>query len=432
MKILYLSSDPGIDVAGRSGGSVHIRALVRALVGLRHQVTLVSSSVSSPAALEKEMGIQVRATPVAKLNRALGWCIKNTERVMGLHRRRNPDAVRLLHNIKFLRAARRVARELRPDFVYERYSLWGLAGGRLSRELSLPLVLEVNAPLTYEQERRAGLTLPRLARRVERDIWQKADLIVAVSEQLRADLIAAGVAPDRIHVLPNAVDPFLFREDLDGAPVRQRLGLDGRFVVGFVGTFKPWHGVDLLLAAFRELHREDADAHLLLVGHGPSRGELETQVSRAGLTGAVTFAGSVPHEDVPQYIAAMDVAVAPAPVLDRFYYSPLKLFEYMAMRRPTIAARIGQVADIVIDEVNGLLFEPGDTQGLARCLRRLKADPALREQLGRKAVARAAGQTWNDNAARLIDWVEPLLVRQAVVDMPAGVISEATPPGRLP
>ena len=75
MKILYLSSDPGIDVAGRSGGSVHIRALVRALVGLRHQVTLVSSSVSSPAALEKEMGIQVRATPVAKLNRALGWCI---------------------------------------------------------------------------------------------------------------------------------------------------------------------------------------------------------------------------------------------------------------------------------------------------------------------------------------------------------------------
>jgi glycosyltransferase involved in cell wall biosynthesis len=418
MKILYLSSDPGIDLSGRSGGSVHIRAFVRGLSEIGHRVELVASSISSQASLEKEIGVQVHPAPVAKLYRALGWCIKNGNGLIGRHRRHNPDAIRLLHNIKFFRVAAGIAREFQPRFIYERYSLWGLAGGWLARRLRLPFILEVNAPLAYEQELRAGLTLPRLARRVERAIWRRPDFLVAISKELRADLEAAGVPPGRIRVLPNAVDLSLFHKEAERAPLRNKLGLDGRFVIGFVGTFKPWHGVDLLLTAFRELHRDDSSTHLLLVGHGPMYVELAQEVARAGLTTAVTFAGSVPHEDVPSYIAAMDVAVAPAPALDRFYFSPLKIFEYMAMCRPVVAARIGQIAQAITDGANGLLFEPGDVTGLVRQIRRLKQDPKLREELGTEAAASCAIRSWSSNAARLIKWVEPLLDRKQGAAMP--------------
>ncbi len=431
MKVLYLCTDPGIDVTGRSGGSVHIRAVLRAFSQLGHQVSLVASTVSSPVSLGRDGGIEVHAAPVARPYRALGWCIRNAERILGKHRRRNPDVVRLLHNIKFSRVSAATAREFQPDFIYERYSLWGLAGGRLARQLGLPYVLEVNAPLTYEQERRAGLTLPSIARRVERAIWLGAGLVVAVSEELRKDLEAAGVVPERIQVLPNAVDPTLFRKSVDGAALRNKFNLDGRFVIGFVGTFKRWHGVDLLLAAFRELHREDSTTHLLMVGEGPLRGQLEQEVARAGLADAVTFAGSVPHEEVPRYIAAMDVAVAPVPALDRFYYSPLKIFEYMAVGRPVVAGRIGQVARVITEGVNGLLFEPGDVGSLVQQIRRLQHDSTLRVELGKRASAACAMQTWKCNAARLIQWVEPLVVRQPAGMMPPSVVSEAVPRGEV-
>jgi len=221
----------------------------------------------------------------------------------------------------------------------------------------------------------------------------------------------SGVDAARIQVLPNAVNPELFRMASEGSEIRKRLNLDGHFTVGFVGTFRPWHGVELLLAAFEDLHRMDPLTHLLLVGDGPLRPGFEDQIRNAGLQGAVTFAGRIAHQDVPQYLAAMDVAVAPYPILDEFYYSPLKLFEYLAAGRPVVASRVGQVAEILMDGATGLLFEPGDRAGLVRCLQRLRKNATLRSELGRNAAAVCSEHTWNRNAARVIHWVEPLLNR---------------------
>jgi glycosyltransferase involved in cell wall biosynthesis len=329
---------------------------------------------------------------------------------LGRPTRNNPDAVRALHNLKFGQAAAEVAREFNPDFIYERYSLWGRAGLRLATLRSVPLVLEVNAPLAYEQQQyRAGLTCPRLAHSVERATWRKANLLIVVSESLRNWLQRAGVRPELIHVMPNAVDPRLFHMHLDGEPVRERLKLNGRFVIGFVGTFKRWHGVDLLLGAFQDLYRADSSTHLLLVGDGPLRPQFEEEVSRTGFRGAVTFAGEVPHQDIPQYLRAMDVAVAPYPALEDFYYSPIKLFEYMAAGRAVIASRVGQMAEVVVDGVTGLLFEPCNRVALVDCIRRLQKDPGLRNEVGRRASEACSVYTWSQNAARLINWVEPLV-----------------------
>jgi glycosyltransferase involved in cell wall biosynthesis len=411
VKVLYLCNDPGIDLAGKSGGAIHIRSFVNALADLGHEVAVVTCSPSScKKALESDLHATIFTAPLAAWNRAFAQVLRAAKRAVGRTPRRSPDAVRALHNLTFFKVAMGAAKQLNPDFIYERYSLWAVAGLSLAQKRSIPLVMEVNAPLAYEQQHyRAGVTCPPLARWVEGVIWRKARLLIAVSESLRSQLQRAGVKPELIHVLPNAVNTRLFHMGLQGSLVRERLKIDGRFVIGFVGTFKRWHGVDLLLAAFQDLHSMDPSAHLLLVGDGPLRPQFEEEVRKVGLIQAVTFAGGIAHEDVPHYLAAMDAAIAPYPAVDNFYYSPLKLFEYMAAGRAVVASRVGQVAEVVADGVTGLLFEPGDRAGLVGCLRRLRDNPALRKELGKNANAACSARTWNQNAAQLIDRVEPLL-----------------------
>lgn len=410
MKVLYLSMDPGIEPAGQGGGSIHIRSFVRALSDLGHQVMLVGSSAATEQTFSADLGASVRLVPLARWNDALARGIRRTSRLFRRPVRGHADIVRALHNLRFARRARAAARELQPDFIYERYSLWGISGLWLAKKLGIPLVLEVNAPLVYErQQYRAGITCPPLARWVERRIWQKADLKIVVSESLRSQLQRSGVKPEQIQVLPNAVNPELFRGSSNGNTIRERLNLNDQFTVGFVGTFRPWHGVELLLAAFEEMHRVDRSTHLLLVGDGPLRPRFEQQIREAGLRGAVTFAGKIAHQEVPQYLAAMDIAVAPYPALDEFYYSPIKLFEYMAAGRAIVASRVGQVGEILVDGDTGLLFEPGDQASLLHCLLQVRNDAMLRQGLGKRASAACSGHTWNRNADRVIHWAEPLV-----------------------
>ena len=410
MNVLYLSMDPGIDPAGQGGGSIHIRSFVRALADLGHSVTLVCSASKDKKGPDPDLGAGVHLVPLAGWNRALARSLRLTARLSRRPKRGHPDSVRALHNLRFARTASAAARECKPDFIYERYSLWGMAGRRLARKLGIPHVLEVNAPLVYEQQQyRAGFAFPPLARRVERGVWKRADLLIAVSESLHNQMQRSGVDPQRIRVLPNGVNPELFHVGSSGQELRKRLNLNGHFTIGFVGTFRPWHGVELLFSAFQDLHKVDPLTHLLLVGDGPLRQRFEEQIRSAGLQGAVTFAGKVAHKDVPQYLAAMDVTVAPYPALDEFYYSPIKLFEYMAAGRAVVASRVGQVAEVLVDGDTGLLYEPGDRADLLHCLQRIRKDPALCGELGKRAGAACSEHTWNRNAERVIEWVQPLI-----------------------
>lgn len=415
MKILYLCNDPGIDLAGKSGAAIHIRSFVRALADLGHEVAIVACGLpSGEQALEDNLRATIFPAALAPWNRALARVLRTANRAIGRTPRRSPDAVRLLHNLTFFLTARRAAEQLRPAFIYERYSLWAVAGLWLAKECSVPLVLEVNAPFAYEQQHyRSGVTCPPLARWVEGMIWRNAGLVFSVSEPLSSQLRDSGVKPERIHVLPNAVNTDLFHTGLDGSSVRQRLNLEGRFVIGFVGTFKRWHGVDFLLSAFQVLHQSDPSMHLLLVGDGPLRPQFEEQVRKMGLLQAVTFAGALAHEDVPPYLAATDVAVAPYPALQDFYFSPLKLFEYMATGRAVVASRAGQVAEVVTDGVTGLLFEPGNVADLVGCIRSLRDNPTLRRELGRNASAACAKRTWTHNGTKVIDRVRSLFKQNA-------------------
>jgi glycosyltransferase involved in cell wall biosynthesis len=171
--------------------------------------------------------------------------------------------------------------------------------------------------------------------------------------------------------------------------------------VGFVGTLKPWHGVDALIRAFAQASPEMAGARLLIVGDGPERAGLEQLGATLGIN--VHYTGSVEPDAVPGLVASMDVCVAPYPRLKIFYFSPLKLFEYMAAGRAVIAARTGQVAQVLTHGHDGLLYAAGDERALADAIVRLSGDPGLRAELGANARNTVeARYTWDRVAAHIL------------------------------
>ncbi|MDZ7342952.1 MAG: glycosyltransferase family 4 protein, partial [candidate division KSB1 bacterium] len=215
-----------------------------------------------------------------------------------------------------------------------------------------------------------------------------------------------GVPASRIHVVPNAVDPQRFATAKNGEAVRRHYQLQGKCVVGFVGSLKPWHGTEILLTAVRALHEQATHTHLLIVGDGPGRADLEMLAQAQGVNGAVTFTGNVPYDDIPNYIAAMDITVAPYKPQENFYYSPIKIFEYMIMGKPVVAGKIGQVEEVIIDGETGVLFEPGNIEQLTAVLAKLAVDAPLCRRIGEQAKAWVQQErTWDNNARQVMEIV---------------------------
>src|SRR3989442_5676071 len=152
MKVLYLCSDASIDLTGQKGASIHIRSLVRALADAGHEVTVLCTQVTSPTSIEGELHANVRPVPLTGWNQGLARAVRAGDRFLRKPTRKFPDAVRALHNLRFFKAAADAARKIHPDFIYERYSLWGTASLRLAHERCHPLYLEVDEAPAYEQQ----------------------------------------------------------------------------------------------------------------------------------------------------------------------------------------------------------------------------------------------------------------------------------------
>jgi glycosyltransferase involved in cell wall biosynthesis len=300
---------------------------------------------------------------------------------------RNEAAVRVLENIY---------RREPFDAIYERYSLFGTAGRMVAARLGVPYVLEVNAPLVREAPQYRELGSADLARAVERYLFTSADHIVTVSTALRDYVI--NIAPGaQVTVVANGVNLERFNDEADGVGWRRRLAAsDDDFVVGFVGRVRPWHGVEHLIDAVGSLAAADNSLRLCIVGNcGDLAGELADRCRAAGLDGRVTFTGAVAPDEIPAVLQSMDVLTAPYPDVPDFYFSPLKVFEYMAAARPIVASATGQIVEVLSHEKTALLVPPGDVTALADALGRLRRDPALRRKLGRCARADAtANHSW--------------------------------------
>lgn len=311
--------------------------------------------------------------------------------------------------------ARRFARSLPPGewdnvedlaFVWQRHDLFQTAGRALADRLGVPLVLCVDAPVVWEA-RRWGVRRPGwgwlLERFGENPLLRSADLVLAVSDEVAEQLSQRGVAPDRILVTPNGVDVHVFTPDADAGSVRARHGLKGRFVVGWIGGFHKFHGLDLAIDMAAQLRDEIPELTLLLVGDGVERQRLEERGAGLGLDNVV-FTGTVAHSEIPAHIAAMDAALVLSPGDGRFHYSPLKLREYMACAVPVIASRAGELADFITEGRDGLLVEPGSVDDLAAAVRTLHDSPDLRSKLGSEGREKMVEEgSWERQVLRTYD-----------------------------
>jgi glycosyltransferase involved in cell wall biosynthesis len=212
----------------------------------------------------------------------------------------------------------------------------------------------------------------------------------------------------------NGVDPRKFHPGVSGDSVRRRHGLDGKTVIGFVGWFRPWHGLEMLLEAVRGLARETPGVRLLLVGEGPACTDLQRQADAEELRSRVVFTGPVPRDEIPQHVAAMDVAVQPSATT---YACPMKLIEYMALGRCVVAPDQANVREILEHRADGLLFRAGDAGALREALSLAVSDGELRAKLGRAAAATVArrGLHWTGNARRTLE----LIFGEAADEAPA-------------
>jgi glycosyltransferase involved in cell wall biosynthesis len=284
------------------------------------------------------------------------------------------------------------------DMIYERYSLWSAAGVRAARRLGIPVAIEVNAPLIDEQRAFRDLVCEAAARKIEAEVLQGATLLAAVSDQVGDWLLRQGAPREAVTVIGNAVDTLAFHPGIAANAAVP----EGAFCVGFTGSLKMWHGVDTLLTAFCALRRDVSEAHLLIAGDGPKKGWIEGFVAGAGLQDAVTLTGWVDHADLPPLIARMDVATAPYPAAKDHYFSPLKLYEYLALGRPVVASDIGQTSGLLTGSDAACLLPPGDAAALAHCLRDLARDPERRARMAAASAAEGRRHDWTDNARAVL------------------------------
>jgi glycosyltransferase involved in cell wall biosynthesis len=351
MRIAYLCADPGIALGGHKGASVHMAEITSALARCGAEVLLLPSSVAGGQVPE---GVTVEVLPSSEA------AIARRLRVFG------------------------------ADVLLERFALHTRAGLVAARRLGIPYAVELNSPLPSEAARYRALDRPGEADRLERAVLGGADIVLAVSGPLAAYARTRGAT--RVEVLSNGVDLRRFTGQCSRGP---------RCV--FLGALRPWHGVGTIVEAWRLLG-EDAPP-LLVVGDGTERAALEAV--GAEVTGAVT------HARVPALLATASIGLAPYAADAPGYFSPLKLFEYLAAGLAVVAGGIPGVREIVCPE-QAVLVRPGDPEELAAVVSELAGDERRRARLGvsgRRLVAER--HTWDARAGRILELVSDLRLARA-------------------
>lgn len=271
------------------------------------------------------------------------------------------------------------------DLVYERYSLFSDAGLRTG----LPMILEVNAPLIEEQKTHRQLHDATTARQCSIAMFHAATIVSCVSRPV-AEWVAQLSPGARTVVTPNGVNATRFQPNRRGR---------GPLTVGFLGTLKPWHGTEVLLSAVAAAREPWV---LEFCGTGPQLESLQVQARKLGITDRVRFHGAVAPQEVPEILAGWDVACAPYPVSQGHYFSPLKVYEYLAAGLAVITSRVGELPAL-LGEDRGILVDPGEIGQLTAALDQLGADSTLRARLGSAARAHVLAQhTWQDRCAELL------------------------------
>ena len=378
-------------------------------------------------------GYTFRSAAILRNQQALGWetchvsgpkqinCSVSEEDADGLHFYRTPKPAGLLARLPggdpfaVMGAIEKrllgLARELRPDVIHAHSPvLDAVPAIRVGRKLGIPVVYEIrafweDAAVDHGSTKENSLRY-KLTRALETWAVKRADAVTVICEGLRKDLIARGIEPGKITVIPNAVDIDKF--SVGGVPeaeLKMKLGLGGSRVLGFIGSFYAYEGLDLLIAALPTILRQLPDVKILLVGGGPQDLDLKQQVMALDLKERVLFTGRVPHDEVNRYYDLIDVLVYPRhPMRLTELVTPLKPLEAMAQGRLMVASDVGGHKELIQNGKTGVLFRAGDVDDLASKVVALLLDEPSWDDMkrnGRQFVE--AERNWAASVARYRD-----------------------------
>jgi glycosyltransferase involved in cell wall biosynthesis len=404
LEIAYTLQSVSVDLMAEAGPAILIRHTVQGLRKAGHRVTVVV--LKGRDVMGMDGGTWPGEPQIVRPGLSGRRVFKAGE--SGLRRLQSELSVPyfgLFESLRFSEAARRILPAY--QICHEYHTLFGLGTALACRRLDIPRILTVDADLLLES-RIIGQPLrgfhAAVARWGIRLSFGAAATLICVSEAAKRHFVSKwGVAPEKIAVVPNGVDTAAFDPEGIASPVRSRLGLNSEPVIMFVGGFQPWHGLEQLVEAFAAVREKRPAARLLLVGDGPARPAVEQQIGRMGLEKTVSITGYVAHDAIPEWLAAADVVVAPYPPLpEELWFSPLKLFEYMAAGKAIVASAAGQIAEVIQHGHNGLLVRPGDVAQLAEAILDLLNDPGERQRLGHNARRQAVEQhSWAAYIRRL-------------------------------
>jgi len=389
--LLFLRTDHWFNI--KSGGSVgHLSGVIHGFRALGYKTNVVSTDCL--VNVEKDSDFYF-CPPVYGIGRNI------------------PNMPEILYNDQVASFIENRWNELSPSFIYQRYSLGNYTGVSLKNRYKIPYVCEYNGSFPWMARNWGGRKLfhEKLPTRIELLNLYGADLIVVVSQPMKDELVKRGIEDGKILVNPNGVDPEQYSPDVDGSGVRRKYDLVGKTVVGFISTFGPWHGAEVLAEAFGRLLQQFPEyregVRLLMIGDGLTMPEVKRKLYEFGIMDVSILTGLVLQEEGPAYMAACDILTSPhVPNADGtpFFGSPTKLFEYMAMGKGIVASDLDQIGDVLNHDKTAWMVKPGDVESLMLGLKALIDDEQRRNRLGQAAHREVVKKyTWKGHTRKIIE-----------------------------
>lgn len=447
MKILMLCADWGIPLGGDGGSSVHFREMAGAFAELGHDVKILAANANG--------NTLPRGIPFDHVPTRIFWpgFIRTVERLRGTHKDKNrvrpnrtlpspssptrineisasehknahhpcklsfktrfvyqslPNILDHAEELAFYRFrfgdhVDRLINGWHPDLIYERYALGQTGGLQAARKAQLPFFLEVNAPLVGERTSHSNLVgiWRRLGLRDENFLWTKSSRVFCVSDELRLQVIAAGIREDKVITTPNGVNCSVFSPQQATGKLRG-ITPAGSILIGWLGSLSKGRGIEEFIAMLPPVLEQVPTAHAVVIGGGPLMEICRSRVAELGINSRVSFTGSVNHRLVPELLSDLDLAVASYPSDRQFYFSPMKIYEYMASALPVVAGSMGQMATLIVDGQTGILVPPDDNSAWTTALVRLCNNKQMRCDIGNNARNFVASKySWRRNAERI-------------------------------